>query len=768
MNLLGLSISIGVAILAFLFYDVYATQDSFHTKRDREFLIESIIDPGNAPEHWGVCPTPMGRAMVRDLPEVEATVSFRVRKASVRVGDNITDEWMTYAEPDFFKLFDFELLEGDPTAFSDPTSIYLTEKTANAYFPGESATGKSLELIIGENKPVEMKVAGVFKEIPTNSSIRFTFLVPYANLQTWFGYDPDDWDGWNSATFILLKEGADVENVRAKLGPYLETQNKANPEWQVDEFYVDPFTEAVFNAPHQRSSFLAGKTLAGVIATTVIGVILLLLSTFNYANNSLVLVSRRFREIGIRKISGSTRGQLIFQFIGESLIFMTVSVLLGLTLTEAFLLPAWNSTIPFANFNILMLANSRGLFFIIGLLFIAGIGTGIYPALVVSRFQPIQIFRGTANRVGYSLSVRIMTGLQFALTFILLFFTAYHQSNGKYLKNIDHGYNTENLLWVTVEKPEVATLIADELKKDPDVVDVKAVQDHVGAGWRLQALMLNDVRHDVAGLGVVPGYLEMLKYRLIEGHFFDPDGPKYGGTDAVINDLLAKELNIKEPIGTRVTLDGKPYNIIGIVESTINNGLMNKRYPAIYTLADEKALSRVVVLTQPRRAPAVADRMREIKAQLLPNLQRNVFFQEANDEWVFRELSSIAKVLNFSSALALLIALMGLFGLISSQLANRERELAVRRVLGAEIRQVVRLITWPFVRLFLISIGIALVPAWFITLTYTKQQYADYGAMSPVIPLLAIILMLALILLTLFSQITAVVSRNPSQVLRDE
>jgi len=767
-NLVGLTISISVAILAFLFFNIYATQDSFQTRRDRIYMVESIIDPGNKPEHWGVCPTPMGNAMVRDLPEVENTVSFRNRQAAFRDERGVSNGMVTFAEPAFFDFFDFELVEGNEEGILNPLSIYLSDESAEYYFPDGGATGQTMDLMIGDNIPVQLTVAGVFEKIPVNSSIRFSFLVPYQNLETWYGYDPNNWDGWNTGTFIMLSEGADIEAVRSKLEPYREVQNEANPDWAVDEFYIDPWKEATYNAPFQRSTFLQAQHPAGVVVVGLIGIILLLLASFNFANNSLVLISRRFREIGIRKISGSTRSQMIVQFVGENLLFVAMALVLGLIVTQAFTLPFWNSLIPEAESNLASLGETRGLLFISLLLLATGIGTGLYPSIIVSRFNPVQIFRGTSNRVGYSFMVRLLTGIQIALTFGLLFFTVYLQINNEHQKTIDWGYGADDIVWMPVEEPEACALMVTELEQNPDVLEAYAVRDHLGYGWRLQAMVIDDVRRDVSGLSVVPGYMEMMKIRLISGHLFDDRGADYESTDAVINRKLADALQLENAIGTKFTLDNEPYNIIGVVETTLNNGLLSTRQPMVYTVNKPEQAKYVVARTVPGRDSKVGEAMQGIKANLLPNNARLVYYQDELYAEMFVGFRSVSTVLNFSSAMALMISFMGLFGLISSQLSNRERELAVRRVLGARFQQVLQLISWPFLRLFVISLGIAIVPSWLLTMFYVNGRYAEKAAMSPLIPILIGVAMLSLILLTLLTQITSVTNRNPSQVLRDE
>ncbi len=768
-NLIGLTISISIAIFAYLFNSTYATLDNFHTKRNRMYLIESYIGPEGRSELWGVCPKAMGRAMARDLPEVESAVSFRYGNASIRNKDGVFAEQLLFAEPDFFKLFDFKLKEGNPEAFNEPHSIYLSEEKANLYFPNGNATGQSLEMVVAENQHVEMTVAGVFEDFPVNSSIRFDFLVPYANLQTWYDYDPDDWDGWNKATFILLREGADIEAVRSKLEPYRQLQNKANPEWAVDGFYIDPFTVSARNAEFQNGSIQNALPVWAVIMMSAVAIILLALSCLNYANNSLVLVSRRFREIGVRKILGSSRGQMITQFIGENILFMAVAFITSILFAKAVLMPLWGSYMTsMKDFTLSLLLNTGGLVFLVILLLVTGIGSGLYPAMIVSRFKPVSIFRGTHQRVGYSLAVRILTGLQIALTFGLLFFSMYQHVNNNYLKNIDWGYNSSGIVWIPMEDPKACETMIAELKQNPDVVDALAVQDHIGAGWRLQALVQNEERHDVAGLGIVPGYMEMMGYRLVAGHFIEQANRETGGTEAVVNRLLANKLGVDQILGMTVTLDGDPYSIVGVVEPTVNSGLLNSRNDAIYTPAKFEDWQKVVVKTQPGRSAAVAEEMEAIKAELLPDNVRTVHFQDETFASVYQMTESVSKILDSCAVMALVISLMGLFGLIASQLTNREHELAVRRVLGARLQQVVQLITWPFVRLFLIATGIVIGPTWYITRMYSRSVYEESADIPSLIPILTAGVMLALILLTLLSQITAVVNKNPSQVLRDE
>lgn len=648
-------------------------------------------------------------------------------------------------------------------------TIFLSDESANLYFPEGNATGQTMELIVADGQHVQVTVGGVFERFPVNSTIKFSFLMPYANLQSWFGSDPNDWDGWTRATFIALKEGASIDAVRAKIDPYLKLQNEANPTWAVDEYYLDPFAEASFNASYQRSSFLIGENPAGVLVMVLIGIILLVLASFNFANNSLVLVSRRFREIGIRKISGSTRGQMIVQFIGENLLFMVVAVCLAIAASEVFLFPMFNSLFPQAGLNLSMLMNSHGILFLASVLLIAGIGTGLYPAMVVSRYKPVDIFRGAKSSAGYGLAVRILTGVQIALTFGLLFFTAYLQVNHVYQRNIDWGYNPTNVLWTRVEDPAACEVMLSQLADNPYFEEIYSVQDHVSAGWRLQALVIDEVRHDIAGLGVVPGYMEMMGYRLLDGKFFDPvSNENSSSTEAVINDVLAKELGLDQTLGTNVTLDGEPFTIVGIVESTVNNGLTSERHPAMYTFAPKDRRTRIVTRAIPGHMTEAAKALSDAKRAVLPDQKNEVQYQDESFAGIYRMFHRISSLLNFCALMALLISLMGLFGLISSQLSNRERELAVRRVLGAHLREVISLVTWPFVRLFLISTVVIIAPTWYLTLMYAKGNYSELAPLSLLIPIVTGGVMLALIVGTLLSQITLVTRRNPSAVLRDE
>jgi putative ABC transport system permease protein len=463
-NVLGLGIALACCIVAYLNWDFNIQFDTQHVNASKIYRINFMRITNGQSVGNGSCPMPLGEIVSGNFSQVDKVARVFPSGGNFKVDDELFRTAIGMVDPDFFRMFTFEMIHGNADGIEDKTKILISDELAGKYFADvEDPTGQMITYIIGEERldnqgldRLEYMVAGVFKKPPMNSS--FNFLEAYVHFDNVFGiqdWERNDWSLFNS-TFVWIDDPDNIADVELQMQEYVEIQNRAKEDYKVARYYLDPFKGMAIRAEREdlwNHWFNQSLPSAAAVAPGIMAILLLLLACFNFTNTTIAIANRRLKEIGLRKVMGSYREQLILQFLGENVILAFFGLLLGLLLAH-FLVPAYSSLWPFLEISMNYRENLGFFGFLLVLLIGTGIVAGSYPAFYISGFKPASILRGTFKYGGTNIFTRILLTLQYGISLMAIISGFLFSENAAYQDNYDMGYNMESVVYSYVENDQ--------------------------------------------------------------------------------------------------------------------------------------------------------------------------------------------------------------------------------------------------------------------------------------------------------------------------
>lgn len=704
-NIIGLSIAIGCCIVVYLFLKNYYTLDDFHKNADRIFMVEYKVDRNGADEVWGRSPMPLGPALADNFPQVERAVRTELTGVKVYSGERVYDELLYFADPGFFDMFTFPMVQGSPAGMDEPDGVILSHEAAQKFFPEEEAMGKAITVSFEGKIKKALTVKGVAFPFPGNTGLRFDLLMGFAAGEPLGLTEPDNWAAMTRATFVQLQPGADPAAFEKSMSPFIAQHNAANPDLHIKSFVLDnlkspnPGAYSVINRPTEAAHPLVYVIFGGV------ALVLFALSCFNYINISLGNSAKRLKEIGVRKVVGGRKRQLVIQFMSENLLLCCIALLLGVAFTQAVLVPYFNSVmVQKISFS---LTENAGIWaFLLGLLAFTGVASGAYPALYISSFQTVSIFRGRSSFTNKSKLTRSFLCLQFVVAFGAVIGGVLFYSLAGEWKKQSWGYQPEGTLVVRLDEAEQYELLKNAALQNPDIQYIAAATNHVGESRMLTKIYIGGQEKEVVRFEVGAGYFEALGLKLSQGRFFDPARKAEDGLSVVVNQQFLKENNWETPAGHQLRSRGKTYDIVGVVDDfkIAPTGMLK---PTVFYLSEEASTAFLAIRYAPGTGGKVESYMKNAWGKLDAGTPFNFFHQNLVFDNFFQEFNTVSTLFGYIAGLALLISCMGLFGLASQNYAARLKESGIRKVLGASAREIILQANRGFLTLLLIASVVA-------------------------------------------------------------
>jgi ABC-type antimicrobial peptide transport system permease subunit len=722
-NIFGLSIAIGCCIVVYLFLKNYYTMDNFHVNADHIFMVEYVEEKNGADEIYGRSPTPLGPVLADNLPQVERAVRTQLTSVTVFSGEQLFEELLYFTDPGFFEMFTLPLAEGSPESLDEPDGVVLSPEAAQKFFPNENAMGKSITVSFGGQLKKVLTVKGVAAPFPNNTGLRYDLLMGFDAAVPLGFVEPDNWSAMTRATFLQLQPGADIATVEKSMAPYVEQHNAANPDLIIKSFKLDnlknpnPGAYRVVNRPTEAAHPIATLMFAGV------ALLLFALSCFNYINISLGQSAKRLKEIGVRKVIGGRKQQLVWQFMSENLLLCFIALLLGVALTQAVLVPYFNSVMV-NKISFSLTENSGIWLFLLALLAFTAVASGAYPALYISSFQTVSIFRGKSAFSNKSKLTKAFLCLQFVFAFgTVIAGVVFYSLAGEWKKQ-PWGYQPEGTLVVRLEDAGQYDLLKNEALQNPDILHVAPATNHVGESrWRSK-IFIGAEEKEVARFEVGAGYFEAVGLQLAQGRFFDPERKTEDGQSVVVNQEFLKETNWQNPIGQQIRSKGNTYNIVGVVDNfkMAPTGVM---LPAAFYLSDEASTAYLAIRYAPGTGGKVESFMKSAWTKLDAGTPFNFFHQNLVFDSFFQEFNTVSTLFGYIAGLALLISCMGLFGLASQNYAARLKESGIRKVLGASAKEIILQANRSFI-LLLLAASMVATGICFVGIQLMASQAADF------------------------------------------
>lgn len=700
-NIFGLSIAIGCSITVFLFLHNHWTLDNFHVHGDRIFMVEYRVDKNGEEQIWGTSPMPLGPALANDFPQVEHAVRVDAASCKVYREDHVFDERICFVDTGFFGMFSFPLKSGSPEALADPNAVILSAELAEKYFKGEDAMGKAITLVFANQAQRVFTVRGVAEPFPENTGFQFEVLAGFSTLGS---IRPDrltDWGAETQGTFVQLRQASDVDILAQKMGKYAALYNAANPELPIKSFVFDnlrhpnPGAYDVYQRPAEAAHPLV------TLIFSLMAVLMMALSCFNYINISLGFVGKRLKEIGVRKAIGGKKSQLVWQFMSENLLLCLLALLVGLALTQTVLVPLFNA-IMVMKISLSFAANPWLWVFLPGLLVFTGMASGAYPAFYVSRFQAVSIFKGKQQFSGKKGLTRVLLALQFVLAFSTVIIGTVLLRAGAYWEKMSWGYQPENILILRLENAGQYSFLRNEAERNPHITRIAGAVNHVGESFVQETLTAGNDKMDAVRYDVGAGYFEAMGLQLEAGRFFDPQLRNEDARVVVVNQRFVQEREWTNAIGQELRSEGKVYRVTGVVEDFKIMGSGATR-PVVFHRGEEDSFGYLALQYEAGSGKQVEDFMRSTWQRLYPGTPLNFFYQKNVFENFYQSYGNVATAFGYIAGLALLIACLGLFGLATQNFASRLKEVSLRKIMGASTANIILLVNQGFFLLLLIA-----------------------------------------------------------------
>jgi putative ABC transport system permease protein len=785
LKIFGLSLGIASCLVIYLFVADELSFDDFHENGPALFRLVQIQydrDSGKGTGFQPFMPTPVGPELLRNVPEVVRQTRFVTGQGVVRYRDKVFNETLTMVDPAFLEMFTFPLVAGDPqTALADEHRLVLTRSQATKYFGDEDPLGRTVAVSAGRSSR-DFLVSGIVSDPPRNSSLRFDILIPFGHLPA-VSDDPrilQDWSRWFCPLFVLLRPDATAGSAAPALDRFCRQYYGATIEREVREGR-DPFTFGLQNVRDlhfdTRVAGVAGLSTSYLLSAIALAI--LLTACVNFVNLSIGSSSARSVEVGMRKILGAGRRQLLRQFGGETLLASFFAVLLALLMTE-FILPEFNALsgkeLSLATF----FGGANGLA-LLAVTVLTGVLAGSYPAAVMSSLQPVEVMKGKLRIGGRSALTRGLVVLQFALSVTLGISAVLLAKQVTFLMNKDRGYVSRDLIVVLTQENEPAESetvyrrFRNEAVRDSRVRGITASGREFGfflpgstleQGGRAVPFRFNRVD---------PDFLATMKLRLIEGRDFAATAG--ADRDAIIVNRrfveeLGPEFRLGEPLGD--PSKGFPYDrrIVGVIADCHFLPLQREIEPLVLYVGEDRSprrntFSRIVVRVETGRPQESLAVLENAWKRVRPEKPFLAYFQDDALAGLYGRERRWSAIVRFASGLSLLLACLGIFGLTSVALSRRGKEMGIRKVLGAGAGQIMFLAT----REFILLISLANAVAWPVAYAVMRGVLAGYPyriAITVTTFVLAWAASVLVALLTILYLAARTAFRNPVESLRYE
>lgn len=781
-NIFGLAIGIAACLLIFQYVRFERSYDNFHQNGDRIFrLQQSRYDEGKLSTEWAAGAAGVGLAVKQEIPEVEDFAKLNKTSGVISYGDKkFREEKMFFANDAFLSMFSYGVLKGKAKgSLTEINTAVITESTAKKYFGEEDPMGK----VISRNKEEDYKITAVVADMPTNTHLKFEVLLSFPTYVKMTSPEAEtkwDWDGFY--TYVLLKEGAEVKKVETKIAQVVEKHTGSLfRERNTSVIYrLQPLKDIHLYSNYMMEAEVNGDGKA-VNFLFIISIFIIVIAWINYINLSTARSLDRAKEVGVRKVMGSDRMQLMKQFLFESFVINLLAVVVALVLI-LISLPLFNS-ITGKDVRFSMLGDANFWTALVAIFIGGTFLSGLYPAFVLSSFKPIEVLKGKLSRTGHGAWLRqTLVIIQFAASVALMVgtYSIYKQLN--FMKNQDLGVQIDQTL--VLRGPNVTdstyeeklSAFKTELLRHPGIRQVAASSDVPGnkVGWNAGGIHVVGTDPNKTSqyriFGVDDNFVEAYGLKVLNGRNFSH---QFGTDSAAVlfNEAAIKLLGFNNPedaLNKRIEFWGDQFTIVGIVSNHHQESLREDYDAYIYRYIP--AADNYYSLKVHPQSGSINDIIKSAETQwasFFPGNPFEYFFLDEHFAAQYKADEQFGKTFALFAVLAIIVACLGLFGLASFVTTQRTKEIGIRKISGASIPSILLLLTKDFIKPILVAFAIA-TPISYYLIVQWLQNYAFQTGITVWMFLLPALLILTIALITITTQTVRAASANPVKNLRTE
>lgn len=739
-NVLGITLGVSGAIVIYTIIGNEISFDNFHSKATNTYRVVQHNKTADGTQFWNTTAYPLAGALKAEFANIEVTQTAGpmslVLSGEGKSKEKFEENKVLFVDENFLNVFDFQKafpeddlwIAGNPnSAFEHPNSVVLTETTANRYFGNNSTShngiiGKTLSV----NEDDLLTITGIIKDPPQNISLLFELLIPYEYFKLKNEFMANNWSGnYQGTTFLVLPDQQDVTEVESKIASLKTIYLKPEDDKRIN-YKLQPLKQVHVDTLYGSSpgSYVMNKSILN--AMVLLAVFLLVIGCVNYINLATAQSLKRSKEVGVRKVLGSTKKQLFFQYMSEAFIIVLIAFAIAVYISR-WAIQQINGLISFVKYNYLFDIQ----FLVMGISLVALITliAGFYPALVLSKFSPVLALKnniGLKKNRGLSLR-QLLIVFQFTIAQLLIAGTVIVASQMNFFNTKDLGYNKDNVLTLNIpdSNPEKMEAFRERLLRYPQIEKVSfssgpptAFERQYGTTFRLSHETL-EMRREAEFKILDPEYIDIYNLQLIAGKWIGEENKTENFNGFVVNEALLKmlDLNPEESIGVKIAINEGEALIVGVVQDFHNNSLQENLSPCVFFYWGTGFLDQASVLLSNNleREQNLAS-MEIIKKSWKEVYQDEIYKSEfladkLQQNYILENL--IFKASQIASAIAIFIACLGLYGLTSLVALQRKKEMGIRKVLGASIHHLLQLLSWDFIKLILMAILIATPFIWY-------------------------------------------------------
>lgn len=778
-NILGLSIGITACILVLLYVKHEFSYDTYHKNASQIYRIGFSYTQEGVTNYCAQTPAKLGPALKEIYPEIKKlTRIYFSGRMLVKAGDMKNfEDGIAYADSAFFDIFSYDVINGNKAQFlKKANSIVLTESTAKKYFGNSNPLGKTIEI---DNKYM-FEVNGVIRDVPVNSQLRFDFIAPYSSLdkQPVSGYFSQWSCTFGSYTYMLAGKGFDPKSFEKKTANFYKTHTGLKEgDWRV---IANPLLD-IHLYSHLADETEENSSISKIIIISSIALFIMLLACINFVNLSTARASKRALEIGIRKVMGADKSQLIKQFLGESVLISLVALVFS-GITVLLIMPSF-STLVGTRIGFDLINNWSTLFTIVGGVIVVGLLAGIYPAFFISSYEPVKVMKGniSSGDSGKQSSSFLRKGLvvfQFSISIILIAGTIIVNLQLRFLRDYNMGFDKEHMIVLPVHEKvgDIYKTVKNEITNIPGILSVTAglgapvnsnniasVCRPNGTGESGEfSIEVNSIDYD---------YMDQFGVQLVAGRNFSEEFSGDFPNAMVINEKMARRLgfkNARDAIGKSYIIsvnDFKP-EVIGVVKDFNSSSLHNEITSQVF-MTNPKWFKEFIVKTNSSNMPSTLKRLNGIWAKFFPKYPFEYNFLDQSIDRMYKSEERYSQVISAFSVVALFIACLGLLGLASFVAKQRKKEIGIRKVHGASIKSIIQNVSGEFALLVIISNLIAW-PATYYFMNKWLGEFAYRTDLSWWIFIVSGLITLVIAMLTVGYQAVKAAVANPVESLKNE
>lgn len=768
-NIVGMAVGLSGVIITFLLYDYENEFDKNHQNTGNVFRVNCNRIIEGESQKWGVVPHALGPIATNEIQGISDYTRFgRTNAFLIQYEDIIHRESITFADPNFFDLFSFQLIDGQKDVFKHKSNAIISKDFAQKYFGDSDPIGKQLTIRKDEEIIKQFVVGAVADKIPMNSSFQFDIITQYDNLLDCFNEEEFNWNTEiRPVLYFNLDEFSKASEIEHKLQSYCKIHNEIRDSWKINNFYLVPFKKQKDEARFVYSfTTRSGLPISALYGSFIMNTLILLIACFNFANTSLAYSNKRLKEIGIRRTFGGIRMQVIKQFFTENFVLCFLSLILSIEVANTWIgwmnkqWPIEIDTFYFNNWNITIN--------LIILLLVVSFVAGAYPALYISKFHPTEILKGKLKLKGNNNFTRILLTWQFGFSIMAIFSGIVLTQNARFQKTIDWGFDKENSLIIPLKGEGNYAELKNELTTIESIHSIAGTINNLGYGSKEANIEIDGEMHSTDLLLVGDNYLQTIGCDIVLGRNFHKNSRNDVSESLIVNEDFVKTFDLQKPVNRSIYLENKQYHIVGVVNDFMPYGFFEPIKPTIIRVVPEENYQQLVIQADRGDLPDILSLIQTSWKKLFPNKPFEGFFMEDIAYESINTNNGILVQFSILGIFALFLSITGLYSVVSLTVSKRIKEIGIRKVLGASIQSVMKLLNLEFGIIIMISIIIGCVGGYYFMNKFLSDIFTYYLDIGPLSFVSASLIILIFTTLTSGIKIYRVAQRNPTESLRYE